>query len=222
MIDVILSRGYTPLIAIRDTKINHRNPFTTDERIAMIRGIYGDKVEIIVIPDIDNVIYGRDVGYGIERVVLSNELEQISASELRKNDKGRIIWLTGNSGSGKTTLARELSLKMNAVVLDGDALRGTSQFATGFTKAERDLHNLRVAELAKKIAGHGIHVVVSVIAPYRSTREKITKLIDPFWVYLDRGLPERKEYPYEAPSVFTLRGLTVEEEVNIVMEAING
>ena len=35
-------------------------------------------------PNITNIVYGRDPGYGIEQIKLSASVEKISATEIRK------------------------------------------------------------------------------------------------------------------------------------------
>jgi len=109
-----------------------------------------------------------------------------------------IIWLTGNTGAGKTSLAYILKERLNAVVLDGDELRASISIDLGLSKNDRDTHNMRVARLAKVLHSQGFNVVVSVIAPFQSTRDKITELISPFWVYI-KGGKVGKDVPYEIP-----------------------
>ena len=111
-----------------------------------------------------------------------------------------IIWLTGQSGSGKTTVAELLSKKLNAVVLDGDEMRNSISLEMGFSKEDRNKHNLRVARLASVLCKRH-PVVVSVIAPFSKTREEINKIIDPIWVYIERtSLPSQDiDKPYEIP-----------------------
>ena len=44
--------------------------------------------EVIRVPNITNICYGRDVGYVIEKISLPKKIESISATEIRnKNDK---------------------------------------------------------------------------------------------------------------------------------------
>jgi len=57
---------------------------------------------------------------------------------------------------------------------------------------------MRVARLTKVLNRQNFNVVVSVIAPFRSTREKITKMIDPYWIYI-KGGKQAKNMPYEIP-----------------------
>lgn len=199
LIGVILKEGGEVLIAVRDTPISVDNPYTIDERVAFIKNEYkkNKNVEVIPIPDIKEVCYGRDVGWGIRRIRLGKQIEEISATKIRSSQK-RIIWLTGNVGAGKTSLAYLLRERLKAVVLDGDELRASISTDLGFNKKDRDEHNMRVARLAKLLHDQDHNVVVSVIAPFQSTRDKITKLIDPFWIYI-KGGKTGKDTPYEVP-----------------------
>ena len=44
---------------------------------------YQGKYQVILVPNITNIVYGRDVGYKIEKVELGTEIESISATEVR-------------------------------------------------------------------------------------------------------------------------------------------
>ena len=200
LIDVVLNEGGKVVVAVRDTSISEDNPYSVEERINRIRNEYKDNVnvEVIPIPDIKEVCYGRDVGWGIRRIRLEKQIEEVSATKIRNSKKG-IIWLTGNVGSGKTSLAYLLKERLNAVVLDGDELRVSISTDLGFSKDDRDEHNMRVARLAKVLNSQGLNVVVSVIAPFQSTRDKITGLIKPYWIYVKGGKIGR-DMPYETPS----------------------
>ena len=39
---------------------------------------------VVKMPNITNIVYGRDVGYKIEQIELSQELQSISATQKRK------------------------------------------------------------------------------------------------------------------------------------------
>ena len=199
LIDVVLKEGGKVVIAVRDTPISEGNPYSVEERVNLIKNEYKDNsnVEVIAIPDIKEVCYGRDVGWGIRRIRLKKQIEEVSATKIRNSQKG-IIWLTGNVGSGKTSLAYLLKERLNAVVLDGDELRASISVDLGFSKDDRDEHNMRVARLAKLLNSQGFNVVVSVIAPFQSTRDKITELIKPYWIYV-KGGKIGKDMPYEVP-----------------------
>ena len=94
----------------------------------------------------------------------------------------KIFWLTGESGAGKTTLAIPLAKELNAVLLDGNEMRGSISVNIGFSKEERAEHNYKVARLAN-ILSKQMNVVVSVIAPSKEVREKIDKICSPIWIY---------------------------------------
>ncbi len=199
LIGSVLREGGKIVIAVRDTPISEKNPYPLEDRVSHIQSIYkkNKNVEVIPIPDIKEVCYGRDVGWGIRKIRLKKEIEEISATKIRNSQK-RIVWLTGNVRSGKTSLAYLLKERLNAVVLDGDELRVSISTDLGFSKKDRDKHNMRVARLAKILNNQNLNVIVSVIAPFRSTREKITRLIDPYWIYL-KGGEQGKNMPYEIP-----------------------
>ena len=45
---------------------------------------FEQRIKIIQVPNITNICYGRDVGYKIEEIVLSEEIQDISATKIRK------------------------------------------------------------------------------------------------------------------------------------------
>lgn len=199
LIDSVLNEGGRVVIAVRDTPISEDNPYSLARRLDRIKKIYAGNtnVDVIPIPDITEVCYGRNVGWGMRRIRLTREVEKISATEIRNSQK-RIVWLTGNVGAGKTALAYLLKERLNGVVLDGDELRASISTDLGFSKKDRDVHNMRVARLAKILNNQNFNVIVSVIAPFDSTRKKITKMINPYWIYV-RGGKFGKDMPYEIP-----------------------
>ena len=44
---------------------------------------YKNRFKIMLVPNITNISYGRGVGYKIEEVVLSEEIQKISATKIR-------------------------------------------------------------------------------------------------------------------------------------------
>lgn len=203
LIETVLKKGKPVVIAIRDTEISHKNPYSTYERWSLIQEEfkkYGSLVKIIIIPDIDEICYGRDVGYAIRKIDLDADIEKISGTQTRKENPptNAIVWLTGQSGAGKSTIANALQKKIGGVILDGDEMRETISQGLGFSQEDRHTHNLRVARLAQTLAKKNL-VIVSVIAPFRKTREEIDKLIKPVWVYVKRKLPKDTNKPYEEP-----------------------
>lgn len=115
-----------------------------------------------------------------------------------------VIWLTGNSGVGKTALGKWLAEYHKAILLDGDRMRATISQGAGFSREDREIHNLRVAALAKELDSQGFDVVVAVIAPYAELRRRIAEVCSPLWVYLNNNkraaeLEKLGNYPYEKP-----------------------
>jgi len=228
LIETVLKKGKPVVIAIRDTETSPENPYTTAERWNMIQRAlrkYGELVKIIVIPDIDEICYGRNVGYRIREIRLSAEKQKISGTEIRENTIKRhpIYWITGQSESGKTTLAHILQKEIGGVVLDGDEMRKSISLGLGFSKGDRETNNLRVAKLASALSRQS-PVIISVIAPFESTRRKINKLIKPVWIYIARTLPYDSKKPYEIPKNphITLNSdiQTPEKQVAIILNYI--
>lgn len=113
-----------------------------------------------------------------------------------------VIWFSGNSGVGKTTLATWLANYHNGILLDGDRMRATISQGAGFSKEDRETHNLRVARLAKELDSQGYDVMVAVIAPYVELRKRIAEICNPRWVYVcnrkrEAELEKLGNYPYE-------------------------
>lgn len=84
-----LKRADQVCIAIRDTHgIDEKNPFNFEKiKLTIKEGMNDviDKIQIILVPNITSIVYGRDVGYSIDKIDLPEEIELISATEIRKN-----------------------------------------------------------------------------------------------------------------------------------------
>ena len=88
----LIVEGKKVCIAIRDTPLNGENPYTMSERKVAIaakftREIHEGLIVFVAIPDISEVVYGRDVGWAIRQIHLDAETESISASEIRETGK---------------------------------------------------------------------------------------------------------------------------------------
>ena len=75
-------------IMIRDCQgWNGSNPFAIEQVKNFIRRdldpLYQGQYEIIVVPNITNITYGRDVGYKIEQEVFDDNIHSISATKIR-------------------------------------------------------------------------------------------------------------------------------------------
>lgn len=75
-------------IALRDTAgTDESNPYDFELVKRNIREScieFGNKLKIIEIPNITDIFYGRGVGYNIEQINLSDELQDISATKIRE------------------------------------------------------------------------------------------------------------------------------------------
>ena len=75
-------------IAVRDTHgIDKTNPlpfFAVKQRIEAALSAHAGRFVVVPLPNITHVFYGRDVGYVVERIVLDDKIEAISATQLRR------------------------------------------------------------------------------------------------------------------------------------------
>lgn len=77
------------IIQIRDCQgWNGSNPFAIEQVKGFIRRdldpLYQGMYEIMVVPNIVNITYGRDVGYKIEQEVFDDDIHNISGTNIRK------------------------------------------------------------------------------------------------------------------------------------------
>ena len=74
-------------IAVRNTHgIDAKNPlpfFAVKQRIETALSAHAGRFVVVPLPNITNVFYGRDVGYTVERIMLDEETESISATKIR-------------------------------------------------------------------------------------------------------------------------------------------
>jgi nicotinamide mononucleotide adenylyltransferase len=86
----ILEKTGQVIIMVRDMPQTENNPFIFEDikkRIEEKLKDYTGKFDVIKVPNITNICYGRDVGYKIEEVVLPKEIQKISATEIRNKLK---------------------------------------------------------------------------------------------------------------------------------------
>ena len=197
-----LEKAERVAIGVRHTHATDgKNPFTFDEVKEFIdkdlSNQYAGKYDVIELPNITNVIYGRDVGYKVEKISLGEDVEKISATEVRKSmnltpvnhsveanertkrfgHEGGIIWLTGLSGSGKSTLARSLERKLfdkgyNVYMLDADNVRDGLNSNLGFSSEDRNENIRRVGEVSSLFAEAGFIVLSAFISPFHEDRQR--------------------------------------------------
>ena len=86
----ILEKTGQVIIMVRDMPKSENNPFKFKQIKKNIEEKLKDyigKFDVIKVPNITNICYGRDVGYNIEEIVLPKEIQKISATKLRKKLK---------------------------------------------------------------------------------------------------------------------------------------
>jgi len=94
LIRTVLNEGKNVLVFLKDTGKNENNPYNVSQRINMFADKFDKEMQtgqlkIHSIPqiDIDEVVYGRRVGWGIRQIRLDKKTENISGTKIRKNDK---------------------------------------------------------------------------------------------------------------------------------------
>lgn len=217
-----LKRAERVAIGVRSTHAtDEKNPFTFEEVSKYINEDLSEeflgKYEIINLPNITNIIYGRDVGYTVEEISFDSEVESISATQVRasmnitptENDvsskerfkrsghKGGILWLTGLSASGKSTLARKAERYLfdkgyNVIMLDGDNLRYGLNYNLGFSNEDRHENIRRASEVANLFSSSGYIVIAAFITPTFKDRELARKCSSNefFEVFISASLKE--------------------------------
>ena len=92
LIDQRLNQGKNVLICIRDIAPDEKNPFTASQVhsnivVKLLDLIAEKRVEVIVIPDIESVNFGRGVGYDVIEHIPPQEVSEISATKIREELK---------------------------------------------------------------------------------------------------------------------------------------
>lgn len=85
-----LNQGIPVLIMVRDIAPDEKNPFTTEQTVSMIEKYHAandDDVQVLIIPDIESVNYGRGVGYEINEFTPPDGIAFISATKIRESIK---------------------------------------------------------------------------------------------------------------------------------------
>jgi adenylylsulfate kinase len=89
LIRSVLNEGRNATVALRDTPLSDSDPFSIEERMEMFRKEFGPEMDerrvlVMVIPDIEEVVHGRKVGWGIREIKLDEETEAISGTKTRE------------------------------------------------------------------------------------------------------------------------------------------
>ena len=88
--------GQVAILVMDSYKINKKNPYEfkyVKRKIIENLSKYKNKFVIIKIPVVSEVVYGRKVGYKINRINLPKKIENISATKIRKKS----IYKNGNN-----------------------------------------------------------------------------------------------------------------------------
>jgi hypothetical protein len=83
-----LKRTSQVLLGVRNTQgVSEKDPFSFEEVKSMIidqSGQNNSNSLVLKLPNITNIVYGRDVGYKIEHIDLPADIKAISATQRRK------------------------------------------------------------------------------------------------------------------------------------------
>ncbi len=199
LIDKALAKGEHVCVAIRDTEISPQNPYTAEQRAHMIKKVYAEAVEIVVIPDIKSINIGRNVGYDVNFIEPPAEIGNISGTNVRSGKDNNVppeiaeyikllrttLWLSGLPCSGKTTLSKRLKEELDnrgfkAVHLDADDVRNTLNADLGFSPEDRIENLRRIAHVAKLFNDNGNFVIASFLSPLNEYRVLVRTIIGNF------------------------------------------
>ncbi len=93
LFEEIIKKTGQVCIQVRDVKGIDDNPFdfeavkkNIEEKLSLK---YKNRFKVLLVPNITNICYGRGVGYKIEEIVLSEEIQKISATKIRKELRER-------------------------------------------------------------------------------------------------------------------------------------
>jgi len=88
LFEEIIKKTGQVCIQVRDVKDIDDNPFDFNyvklKIEEKLNPKYENKFKVVLVPNITNICYGRGVGYKIEEIVLSEEIQKISATKIRK------------------------------------------------------------------------------------------------------------------------------------------
>ena len=96
LFEEIIKKTGLVCILVRDIQGVDDNPFDFEniksKIVEKLEPKYKNRYKVLLVPNITNICYGRGVGYKIEEVVLSEEIQKISATKIRKEmrEKGEL------------------------------------------------------------------------------------------------------------------------------------
>ena len=96
LFEEIIKKTGQVCIQVRDVQGVDDNPFDFEsvksKIVEKLKPKYKNRFKVILVPNITNICYGRGVGYKMEEIVLSEEVQKISATKIRKEmrKKGKL------------------------------------------------------------------------------------------------------------------------------------
>lgn len=89
-----LKQGKKICIAIRNTKPSQENPLEAQIVKQLWEKIYdsNEAVMVIIIPNISSIKYGRNVGYSVEEIKVTDSVASISATSIRNAIREEVDW----------------------------------------------------------------------------------------------------------------------------------
>jgi adenylate kinase family enzyme len=136
-----------------------------------------------------------------------------------------IIQIIGLPGAGKTVLATGLKERIGAIHLNADEIRATVNSDLNFSIKDRVEQSRRLGEMARIISNQGFNVVVDLVCPTFETRMAFGE--PDILVWVDRIKESRYkdtnvlwQDPICFKGIHIVNGLTVEEEIQYVMEKL--
>lgn len=197
IVDQLLGQGKNVCIMIRDTELSDQDPYTAEQRREMWRRVYGDRIKTMIVPDIESINIGRNVGFDLNEIEVPAHIAEISATAIRKGDQsnvppqvreylkllGTTIWLTGLPCAGKTTIGKHLKREMqrrgySVVHLDGEDVRAGLNADLDFSDAGRRENLRRIAHMAQLLNSNHIFVVASFVSPTNAMRNLVRGIIE--------------------------------------------
>jgi adenylylsulfate kinase len=103
-----LDEGKAVLLAVMNTEASERDPYCARLRVSWLRiHYYSDDVKVIIIPPIESVNIGRDVGYAVNEIEVPDEVRGISATDIRSRIKsGDKSWISMVPSAVSTSISR--------------------------------------------------------------------------------------------------------------------
>jgi len=134
------------------------------------------------------------------------------------------ILIMGLPGAGKTTLAEALSKELSAIHLNADEMRNKVWTDLTFTHEDRIKQAQRMGALSDVLNAKGYNTIADFICPTEETRKVFGEAFI-IWVNrIDKGRFEDTNKLFEKPSQVNVcidAGLTIEEEVKLIMKELN-